>query len=176
MFIQHLGARWKERFSILADSIEEKAGTKLDNLNLWGDLKGWGGGTLLQTGSSINLAFWYIKLFLFLGLRVQLQTGERKWSLILHSSRAGLWWQVFCISVEISNFPGAYSFPTWINNSIPSDFVTGPFSLGCFPSLCFWFISFHHSCPLPDLLPPAGLFLFFCSLELRLFSHLFPFV
>lgn len=166
--------RWKERFSILADSIEEKAVTQPDNVHLWGDLKGWGGGTLLQTGSSINLAFWYIKLFLFLG--DHLQTGERKWCLILHSSRAGLWSPVFCISVEISNFPGAYSFLTRINNSNPSDFVTGPFSLGCFPSLCFWFISFHHSCPLPDLLLPAGLFLFFCSVELQLFSHLFPFV
>lgn len=133
MFIQHLGAWWKVHFSILADSIEEKVATKPDSLHMWGDPKGWGGGTLLLTGCSINVAFWYTKLFLFLGARVQLQTGERKWSLILHRSRAGLWSQVFCISVEISNFPGAYSVP--INNSIPSDFVKGLFSLGCFPSL-----------------------------------------
>lgn len=100
------------------------------------------------------------------------ENGE-KWRPLLHKSRASLWTEVSSVPIKISNSLGINSFPLLINSRSPSNLTTGPHSFGCLPSLCFWFISFHYSCPLPDLLPPTGEFLFFCSAELRLFPICF---
>lgn len=67
-----------------------------------------------------------------------------------------VWVPVSSVPTKISNSSGPNPFPVLINRRSRSHLTTGPHSLGCFPSLCFWFISFHYSCPLPDLLPPTG--------------------
>lgn len=67
-----------------------------------------------------------------------------------------VWVSVSSVPTKISNSSGTNPFPVLINRRSPSHLTTGPHAFGCFPSLCFWFISFHYSCPLPDLLPPTG--------------------